>query len=71
MLPDPSIRKTMSISWWRHSAIREGGIRATCVDPSHLLSPRTLSAQQSGDLGISTQCPTPPQRSPSLFSPPL
>lgn len=43
MLPEPSIRKTMSISCLGHSVEKEEGIRDACVGPSCLPGPRNLS----------------------------
>lgn len=43
MLPEPSMRKTMSISWCGHSAERAGRSRDACVGTSHLRGPRKPS----------------------------
>lgn len=47
MLPEPSMRKTISIAWFGHSVEREGRIRDAHMDPSHFLGPGKLSTPQS------------------------
>lgn len=54
MLPEPSMRKTMSISWCGHSAEGERRIRDARVGTSHLRGPRKPPPpqMQGGVLGV-------------------